>query len=408
MTAVGDPFQAIYGWRGAAASNILTFADLPPAGRRPAPVSPSPSTGAAAGPSSTWPTCSAARCAPATRAGDNRRRAGPLEPPDGARPARSARRPSRPGPRRSPGSRPGRRPCGRRQAERWADIAVLTRRNADIAPLYGELTAREVPVEIVGLGGLLHLPEVMDVTATLRLIDDVTANPDLIRLLTGPRWRDRAARPGAARPAGARSWPAGRGADARRAAGRGPGARCPGAGRGRRRPDRGGQPARRPGEPGRGAVLRAARERFARLAAELGYLRRHPDEPVLDLARRVIATLGPGHRAAGHPGVRPHLARDQLGAFLDAVAAYVDVDGDASLSGPAGVPAGREVEQGAGLDQAVPSDREAVKLLTVHKAKGLEWEVGVPARADAGHLPQRPGDRQLGHQPRRAARRPAR
>ena len=74
-------------------------------------------------------------------------------------------------------------------ASRWADIAVLTRRNADIAPLYGELTAREVPVEIVGLGGLLHLPEVMDVTATLRLVDDVTANPDLIRLLTGPRWR---------------------------------------------------------------------------------------------------------------------------------------------------------------------------------------------------------------------------
>ena len=74
-------------------------------------------------------------------------------------------------------------------AARWADIAVLTRRNADIAPLYAELTARDVPVEIVGLGGLLHLPEVMDVTATLRLVDDVTANPDLIRLLTGPRWR---------------------------------------------------------------------------------------------------------------------------------------------------------------------------------------------------------------------------
>ena len=40
VTAVGDPFQAIYGWRGAAASNILTFADeLPPratGGRRTA------------------------------------------------------------------------------------------------------------------------------------------------------------------------------------------------------------------------------------------------------------------------------------------------------------------------------------------------------------------------------------
>jgi DNA helicase II / ATP-dependent DNA helicase PcrA len=34
-----------------------------------------------------------------------------------------------------------------------------------------------------------------------------------------------------------------------------------------------------------------------------------------------------------------------------------------------------EIDQGAGLEQAVPSDREAVKLLTVHKAKGLEWNV---------------------------------
>ena len=77
----------------------------------------------------------------------------------------------------------------RGEVTRWAEVAVLTRRNADIAPLYAELTARDVPVEIVGLGGLLHLPEIMDITATLRLIDDVTANPDLIRLLTGPRWR---------------------------------------------------------------------------------------------------------------------------------------------------------------------------------------------------------------------------
>ena len=75
------------------------------------------------------------------------------------------------------------------EVSRWADVAVLTRRNADIAPLYAELTARNVPVEIVGLGGLLHLPEIMDITATLRLIEDVTANPDLIRLLTGPRWQ---------------------------------------------------------------------------------------------------------------------------------------------------------------------------------------------------------------------------
>ena len=56
------------------------------------------------------------------------------------------------------------------------------------------------------------------------------------------------------------------------------------------------------------------------------------------------------------------------------MAAYVDVDGEASLTGLLAY-LQAEIEQGAGLDQAVPSDREAVKLLTVHKAKGLEWEV---------------------------------
>ena len=56
----------------------------------------------------------------------------------------------------------------------------------------------------------------------------------------------------------------------------------------------------------------------------------------------------------------------------------------------------------------MPSDREAVKLLTVHRAKGLEWEVGLPAGPDARGLPERPGDRQLGDQPGGAAGRAAR
>jgi ATP-dependent DNA helicase UvrD/PcrA len=375
VTAVGDPLQAIYGWRGAAASNILTFAEtFRQRNGRPATDFAltvnrrsghtildlanglsAPLRGEAAGPG-----------------------VGRLEPPAEA-PAGEIRAAtfdtwaeevSWIGDQVAAARADG-------PAERWADIAVLTRRNADIAPLYGELTAREVPVEIVGLGGLLHLPEVMDVTATLRLVDDVTANPDLIRLLTGPRWR---VGPRDLALLGRRALEL-----SRTGAQTGPGPRADSVLDALEHAVADLDPTDVVSlldaleDPGPAPYSDAARERFARLAEELAYLRRHVDEPVLDLARRVIATLGLDIELLATPEYARSSRRDQLGAFLDAVAAYVDVDGEASLSGLLGY-LQAELEQGTGLDQAVPSDREAVKLLTVHKAKGLEWEaVFLPA-----------------------------
>ncbi|MFP5282590.1 MAG: ATP-dependent helicase, partial [Actinomycetes bacterium] len=378
VTAVGDPFQAIYGWRGAAASNIIHFtADFP---RRDG--------------------------APGRRYGLTvNRRSGPtilavanlLSSP--LRRQMTATLPDDPehegsgtGLLRAPaGTRPGQvraatfttwpeevewvadqvvaaRAEG--TASRWADVAVLTRRNADIGPLYAALTGRDVPVEIVGLGGLLQLPEIVDVTALLRLVEDVTANPDLVRVLTGPRWRigprdlallgRRARELAAARPAAADPE-----SDLTAALGEAVA---------------GTDPTEvvclldAVESPGDQPYSSAARRRFARVAAELSYLRRHGEEPVLDLVRRVISVLGLDVEVMATPEFRRTARRDQLGAFLDAVAGYVDVDGDASLAGLlAWLQA--EVDQGAGLEQSVPSDREAVKLLTVHKAKGLEWEV---------------------------------
>jgi DNA helicase-2/ATP-dependent DNA helicase PcrA len=392
VTAVGDPFQAIYGWRGAAASNILTFAnDFPRSDGRPAhhfaltvnrrsgraildvanvlsePLRTETGSGIDSGSATTNYAASGL---------------GLLRAPEAAPigQVRAATFETWPEEISWIGDQiAGLRAGG--EVSRWADVAVLTRRNADIAPLYAELTARNVPVEIVGLGGLLYLPEIMDITATLRLIDDVTANPGLIRLLTGPRWqigpRDlallgRRARE-LARPA----------------------------------PGPGDDPADEPGRssvlasleravaevdptevvslldaldsPGDAAYSPQARERFARLSAELTWLRRHSDEPVLDLTRRVITTIGLDVELMATPEFVRTSRRDQVGAFLDAIAAYVDVDGDASLAGLLAY-LQAESDQGAGLEQAVPSDREAVKLLTVHKAKGLEWDaVFLPA-----------------------------
>src|SRR5690242_15967514 len=67
--------------------------------------------------------------------------------------------------------------------------AVLVRTRAQIPALESALRSRGLPVEVVGLGGLIDTPEVRDVVSTLRVLADPTEGAALLRLLTGPRWR---------------------------------------------------------------------------------------------------------------------------------------------------------------------------------------------------------------------------
>lgn len=368
VTAVGDPFQAIYGWRGAAASNITSFADQFKTAKGRSAAQYALTVNRRSGQTILDVANVLSRPLRAGTAGTDLLVAPSETPPGVVRAATFATWPEEV-------SWVADQVVAARTdqtAPHWADIAVLTRRNADIAPFYAELTARDVPVEIVGLGGLLTLPEVMDVTSTLRVLDDVTANPELVRLLTGPRWR-----------IGPRDL-ALLGRRARELA-RVDGGPVAEAGDTDVLRDLEGAVADvDPTEvvslldavesPGDLPYSAAALERFAQLAGELAALRRHTGEPVLDLCRRVVATLGLEVELMATPELDRTNRRDQLGAFFDAVAGYVDVDGDASLAGLLAY-LQAEIDTGAGLEQAVPSDREAVKLLTVHKAKGLEWEV---------------------------------
>ena len=66
--------------------------------------------------------------------------------------------------------------------------------------------------------------------------------------------------------------------------------------------------------------------------------------------------------------------RDHLAAFLDAVGNFVSTESDGSLDGLLAYLAAEE-EYAAGLDLAVPSEADSVKLLTTHRSKGLEWPV---------------------------------
>jgi len=264
------------------------------------------------------------------------------------------------------------RPGHLRRSGLWREIGVLVRDNRHAADVFDALTAAGVPVEIVGLQGLLRLPEVSEVVATLTLLDDLTANAELLQLLSGPRWaigpRDLALLGRRARELAVLS------DDGRPA---------------RRRPEElaeelrlavaGADPTEVVAlsdaldDPGDLPYSAEARERFALLAAELRHLRGHVGEPLLELVRRIIDTCGIDVELASSVSETGRARRENLDLFVKAVAEFQAIDGAVTLPALLSYLTAED-ELGGGLDVATPSEADSVKLLTVHRAKGLEWD----------------------------------
>jgi DNA helicase-2/ATP-dependent DNA helicase PcrA len=101
-------------------------------------------------------------------------------------------------------------------------------------------------------------------------------------------------------------------------------------------------------------------------------LRAHVAEPLLDVVRRVIDTSGVDIELASAVGPAAVARRDNLDLFVKAVAEFQAVDGDVSLPALLAYLTAED-DQGNGLDAATPSEADSVKLLTVHRSKGLEW-----------------------------------
>jgi DNA helicase-2/ATP-dependent DNA helicase PcrA len=380
VLAVGDPRQSIYGWRGASSGTIERFPRTFPgrAGRaaerltlatswrndqrildvanavsgllRPSrhevpDLAPAPGAGAGTVTAGLYDTVAEETAALADRLAACWHGTDPDLPPGGRRPS----------------------------------VAVLTRTRKQFSGIAAALRERNVPVEIVGLGGLLAMPEVADVVATLSVLVDAGAGDALGRLLTGARWR-----------IGPRDL-----ASLHRRAGALVRARHPA-------PEGGEEAA---GDPERGSIVEALDDlgdpaayspegyrRLRRLADELRSLRTRLGDPVPDLVDEVARTLGVQTELASAPDVSPAGARAHLDALHAVAAEFTELAELPSL--PAFLGYLRDAdEHERGLEPGeVAVNPDAVMLLTGHSAKGLEWDVVAvpgltsdqfPARTDA-------------------------
>ncbi|WAC56302.1 ATP-dependent helicase [Gordonia sp. SL306] len=386
VTAVGDPIQSIYGWRGASAANLPRFTD----DFRQSDSSPAVRLELL----TSWRNAVHALRLANETSDELRRRGIPV----------SVLRPRPDAPLGSVRLALADTVVDERnwvadRVERHyrdAEIAgapppttaILVRRNEDSAPLAAELESRGIPAEVVGIGGLLHVPEIEDIVAMLRVIADPMAGTAAMRLLTGARWQlgagdlatlwRRATELAAVESYGSTGVVASREEldDALDAV-------LP-----TEIVDRAGI-ADAIVDPG--DAQRYSSEGYARIrafGAQLESLRRRIGQPLPELVADVEHTIG----VAVEAQIRAHrmrgaiTGREHLDAFADYVTAYADRPG-ANLPGLlAFLDTAETIEKGLEPGRIEVAEQR-VQILTVHAAKGLEWDVVVLPHLCQGIFP---------------------
>lgn len=379
VTAVGDPHQSIYGWRGASSTTLHRFREDFVDDEGATPVQPL---------STSWRNDSAILDVANLVAG-------PL--------THATRVPVEPLSTR-PGSGRGHVATARlltiedeaRHVAAWVDArrrrpgrdtaAVLCRKRSQFDAVVEALEERGIPHEVVGLGGLLHTPEVADLVALLWVVQDPTRGDRLMRLLTGP-----SCRLGAADLDGLGAW-----ARERQRTGRD-----------RRRSDLARDASERAsiiealdalpppewmGEDGQ-SVSPVALERLTGLGATVRRLRSLTGLGLAELAAEAEVALGLDIEVLARPGWTPGAARAHLDAFADVAATFAASADRATLGGfLAWLDAAVEEERGLDLGW-IEARTDAVQVMTVHAAKGLEWDVvAVPGLVE-GSFPAHSGTR---------------
>ncbi|WP_258370699.1 ATP-dependent DNA helicase [Curtobacterium sp. MCLR17_043] len=265
-------------------------------------------------------------------------------------------------------------------------MALLLRARKDLAAFTAALGARGVPYHVLGTGGLLQRPEIVDLVACLRVLHDPAAGNDLIRLLAGARWRvgaaDIVALHQLARWLFQRDHTQQRLDDDLTAAFRASVA----AGEHGSIVDALDFVATAPDEHGAlEGITPAGRSRMRALGGQLAMLRSRAGSDLVDFVTLVVQEMRLDIEVAAHE----QGSGAYLDAFIDELAGFVSTDDRADLGSFLGW-----IDAAARRDDMGPRSEEpeagTVQILTIHGSKGLEWDAVAVPRMVEGGLPARP------------------
>lgn len=266
--------------------------------------------------------------------------------------------------------------------------AILFRSKRHMHTFAGALGRRGIPHRILGLGGLLSAPEVVDIVSMLRVIHDPTAGSALIRILVGPRFAigiaDMAALYDLATTLAARDADLTPLADEVRQ---------------RVRSSRGADEAvsiidavdflRSAPDDYRlvSAITPEGRARLRTAGEILERLRRSAGLPIPELIRLIELELRLDiELAANESRGSAHLAATQLHAFADEVRAFLSSDDRGTIASLLAWLDKAESNDDL-MPRPEPAEPGVVQLLTIHGSKGLEWDAVSVVRLVKDELP---------------------
>ena len=254
---------------------------------------------------------------------------------------------------------------------KWSDVAVLCRSSRLFFSLQQAFAEREIPAEILGLAGLLRLPEIVEVLAYARAVSDPLASVALAKILLGPRYRvgykDLAR---VAALAKMKSYAL----------------RLEDEEEGEATPFLFAEALEHLDQVER--LSEDARVRLEEFRRELAELRIEARKPVGEFLGEIVRRTGLlAELDAQTDQVAATAAKRNLAAFMDQVHAFEPVEGELTLRAFLDYVDMVERMDKQEWSPVQPSAEDSVKVMTIHAAKGLEFDnVFVPGMAK-GLLP---------------------